>query len=279
MFELAKKNKMLLLPFFLLLFSFFNTTAQTNPKVPFNHGEEISYDIKFKYGLINSTAAKAYLKTTYTNYKDSAVYKVNLNFKTTSFFDNVYEIRDTMTAYINQSTLTPVFYHRILNEGSSHYKEDVIFRHYKSSTQCRTIRTYPHKNGFDTIMFSNQIGFDVVSMLAYVRSIDYSKLKDGDTFQFTIFAGKKKTDIICRYKGKETVKKNGSLKYKTHKFNLDIAHEVFEDSKSALELWLSDDSNLVPIKMKAKLKIGAAEIMIATTKNLKYSFSAEIKDK
>jgi hypothetical protein len=43
-----------------------------------------------------------------------------------------------------------------------------------------------------------------------------------------------------------------------------------------MEVWVSDDENHIPVKLKAQLKIGAAEAILSSCKNLKYPLSSEI---
>ena len=71
----------------------------------------------------------------------------------------------------------------------------------------------------------------------------------------------------------------GNTKYKVLRFEVDIVDPAFEESKTAMEVWVSDDNNRIPIKLKAKLKVGAAEAEITSTKNLKHPFSAKTEIK
>jgi hypothetical protein len=86
--------------------------------------------------------------------------------------------------------------------------------------------------------------------------------------------GKKIINVIVRYKG-QTIIKNRNAQYKTLNLNVDITDKVFSESKNSMEVWLSDDENKIPLKIKAKLKIGSAEANLSSHKNLKNPFTAE----
>jgi hypothetical protein len=95
----------------------------------------------------------------------------------------------------------------------------------------------------------------------------------------TTFLGESKVNIIIRYQGESILDRGSNVKYKALKFNVDIADKTFNESKNSMELWISADDNRVPLKLKAKLKIGAAEADLVSYKNLKHPFEAEIKTK
>ena len=84
--------------------------------------------------------------------------------------------------------------------------------------------------------------------------------------------------LNIRYKGQAILDK-GSIKYKALRFEVDIVDPAFDDHKTAMEVWISDDNNRLPLKLKAKLKIGAAEAEITSTKNLKHPFDSKIEMK
>ena len=55
------------------------------------------------------------------------VIKTSLNFKTTSFFDKIYKIRDTLYSYLDTTDLYPVYHKRNVHEGSTNYLEQIFF--------------------------------------------------------------------------------------------------------------------------------------------------------
>jgi hypothetical protein len=129
---------------------------------------------------------------------------------------------------------------------------------------------------FDTTLSVKNLGFDILNVFIFIRTLDYSKIKQGDSFLLSVFLGERKANIIIRYAGQTVIEKNSKLKYKALKLNVDITDEVFSGSKNAMEVWISDDENRVPLKLKAKLKIGAAEADLSSYRNLKNPFSSQI---
>lgn len=251
--------------------------AQTD-EMPFHDGEELKYDIRYKYGLVMLKAGNGIYRINKADYSEEEVYKSALYFVTTSFFDKIYKIRDTLTSYIRVPELIPLFHHRSVNEGSHHFQEELIFHQY--TPEYSEVAIKRQSNGeirFDTILYSTNLGIDILNIFLFVRALDFTEIKSGDFFNFSTFVGKRKNNIIIRYIGQTIIEKSGK-KCKTLKLNIDIANAgAFDASKNAMEVWISDDENKVPVKIKAKLKIGAAEANLSSYKNLKKPFDAEVR--
>lgn len=244
--------------------------------LPFN-GEKIYFDIKYKYGLVMLKAGSAEYQINRTRYEGIPAYKTDLNFKTGSFFDKIFKIRDTLYSYVD-SDIKPLYYVRILNEGSTHYREEIRFNSFGSDySEVKSMRKSEGEVKFDTLLVSNTHGFDFLSIFSYIRTIDLSTIPLESTRNIAMFAGRKRINIVMRFRGQSILEKSDYLKYRTYKLELDIADEVFNESKNSIEAWFSDDQNRIPLKIKAKLKIGAAEIDYKSHKGLKYPFLSEVR--
>jgi len=245
-----------------------------NDSVPFQNGEVLNFDIRYKYGLVMAKAGTARYKINDATLNGQPSYRSSLDFRTSSFFDKIFMIRDTLYSHISNPELTPLYHKRSVNEGSTRFKEDVfILKHSPTYSEARVKRERNNEIRFDTILTANKLGYDLLNLFIFIRTLDYSTLKTGDNFQLVAFMDKSNINIILHYVGQTVVDK----KYKTHKFNVDIADKAFNTSKKSLEIWISDDDNRIPVKLKAQLKIGAAEANLSSYRNLKNPFNAEIK--
>jgi hypothetical protein len=252
-----------------------NSRAQD---IPFQNGEELNFDIHYKYGLVFMKAGTARYRLNTTNYNQKQALKSFLDLKTSSVFDKIYKIRDTLNSYASIPDLKPVYNSRVVNEGNSHYKEEIfVQKHSHSYSEVRIKRTKEGDVRMDTIISVNNLGYDFLNVFLFLQALDYSKATVGDNHSITTFMGKKKINVIIRYHGQAILERSETLKYKALRLTVDIADEAFTESKNALEVWVSDDENHIPLKLKAKLKIGAAEADLSSYKNLKYPLTSEIK--
>jgi hypothetical protein len=253
------------------------TTNSPAQNLFFQNGEELHYDIRYKYGLIVMKGGTACYHLNTATYDRKQAVKSSLDFKTSLFFDKIFKIRDTLDSYAGIPDFKPLYHSKIVNEGSYHFKEEVFIRKQEDSFSEAKIKQV--KGGevrIDTTLSSNSLGFDLLNIFLFVRNLDYSTIIPNETYPVTIFMGRKKVNLIICYTGPAIVEKNSTTQYNTLRFTVDITDEVFSESKNAMEIWVSDDPNHIPLKMKAKLKIGAAEANLSSYKNLKYPLSSEI---
>ena len=244
---------------------------------PFQGGEELKFDIHYKYGLVMLKAGTANFKVMGSNYKNNHAFLSTLDFKTTAFFDKIFKMRDTLSSYTTDN-LQPLHHTRSVNEGSYCFTEEVSFNEFSAKyTEVRVRRESQQILKFDTILFTNSFCYDMLSLISAICSLDYSQMDLSQGKTVSAFIGRDKVTITVRNEGQSVVERGETLKYKTYKIALDFSDANFNETKSAIEIWISDDKNRIPIKIKAKLRIGAAEVYLASWKNLKYPLTSEVK--
>ena len=106
----------------------------------------------------------------------------------------------------------------------------------------------------------------------YLRSLDWDKMKSGESFPFQVAIGRERINISFRYTGQQIVERSETLKYRTRHFYIDIYDDAFTQSKEAAEIH-------IPIKIRAKLKIGAAEVYYKSSKGLRYPLTSRVEIK
>lgn len=257
----------------------FYSAAVAQRELPFQNGEALNYDIHYTYGIAMIKAGYAYFKLDDTVLRDNKpTVRSHLDFKTTSFFDKLFKIRDTLRAFADAKSLLPMYHERSVNEGGTRFFEQLYFKYPDAqTTQLRMRRMSGERLRFDTVKVIDGLGYDMLNIFLFVRTLDFDNLQMETPMPLTAFVGRDQVKIRLRYKGQAVIEKNDTLKYKTLKFEVDIVDEVFSGEKNAMEIWISDDKNRIPLKLKAKLKIGAAEATLSSTGNLKHPFSSEIR--
>lgn len=246
--------------------------------LPFQDGEIINLDIRYKYGLVMAKGGTAQYKINESTYNGESTYKTTLYFKTNSFFDKIFKVRDTLTTHISLKA-EPLYYDRRIREGGTQFTEETIFKSFgENYSEARIIRKNDEGEiRLDTIHTVKNEAFDFLSILTHLRTWNFSNIPIGESKDISIFSGKKNVNIKVRFLGQSILEKSERLKYKTYKVELDIVDDVFNESKTAIEAWFSDDENKIPLKIKAKLKIGAMEVDISSYSGLKYPLSSEIE--
>jgi len=238
-------------------------------EIPFRSGEELYFNLNYKYGLMMIKAGTAEFNIQNSHYSGVSTMKTVLTFKTNSFFDKIFKMRDTLYSQVDMS-LAPLYHFRTVNEGNTTFIEEMFVRKYNSKqTEVRVRRESSTIASFDTILYADAPGYDMLNLILYARSLNFGEMTVGDKKRIATFVGRDMINILVRYKGIETADYQDSEK-NCHRIAFDIVDAAFKESKDAIEIWLSEDKNHVPVRIKAKLKIGAAEVRLASVKNLKF---------
>jgi len=262
---------------FLALFSLLSLFEIQARDFTFQPGEELNFDIHYKYGLVMLKAGIANFKVTESAYDNKETFQSTLDFKTTAFFDKIFKMRDTLSSHITKN-IQPLYHIRKIHEGNYQFTEELFFNNFSTNySEVRVKRESRDMHKFDTILTSNSKCYDILNLILVICSLDYSSGGTAHAETVSTFIGKEKITVTARFEGQSIVEKSETLKYKTYKIALDFFDSAFNESKSAVEIWISDDENRIPIKIRAKLRIGAAEVYLTSWKNLKYPFTSEIK--
>jgi hypothetical protein len=180
--------------------------------------------------------------------KDTESGNIQITFKgvTNRFVSAFYKLRDYFSATIDLNGLYPFFYEEHLREGKYRDKRWVLYDHiYK--------RVYTNKKGYEKVdipRFTN----DILSLIYVIRS---QKLEPGRIFHLNCFLHKKVYPIKFKC---TRIKK---VKVKAGEFMcIGVEPGMVGNGrnfswKDKLQIWFSDDQYHIPVKIKAKVKIGS----------------------
>jgi hypothetical protein len=108
---------------------------------------------------------------------------------------------------------------------------------------------------------------DLLSAFYYARTLDMVNIRVGQEFEIQTFFDREMYPLKFKYLGKEVVKtKLGS--FNCLKFRPMVEKgRVFKEEED-MTLWVSDDQNKVPIRLKTDLLVGSIEMDLVEYKNL-----------
>ena len=113
---------------------------------------------------------------------------------------------------------------------------------------------------------------DLVSSYYYLRTIDFSTLKKGDQITINSFFEDETYDMKIEYLGKESVRTKVG-KINAFKMRPIMPDNDLFDGEDSILFWVSDDANKVPLKIRAKMFIGAVEVELTEYSGLKGDFN------
>ena len=184
-------------------------------------------------------------------------------------FDIGIRIRDNWGAYLDTASIIPHKAYRYIEEGKYRKNEMVNFDHENDVATVLKLdkKTRKLKEKKDFMVPNNVL--DIVGGYYFLRTIDYDNYKKGDVIKVSSFFGDEIYDVNVRFLGRETIStKVGDINAIVMAPSLPN-NDFFSGGDDPVKVWISDDANKVPLKVKADLALGAIEVDIKEMKNLR----------
>lgn len=242
---------------------------------PFTVGEKVDYVLYFKWGILMPKAGQASIDFHKAKQNLMSEYSYRLLFRTTGMFESIYKMRDTLASF-HDDNMVLLRGGKNSNEGGYYSIDKLTFSYDKNNVSAHSLRYTPKRVRIDTTLTAEGCAFDMMSALLYLRSLDYQKLRIGNRFSFKVMIGRDVVNVSFHYRGQAILERDNA-KFKTCHFSMDIFDDVFEQHESAAEIWIGDDENRVPVKVRAKLKLGAAEAYYVSSSGLKHPLTCRIE--
>ena len=231
----------------------------------FQAGEELTYDLYYKYGLVNTKAGTSSLKTTAEKFNNTDAYKMTLLAQSSGTARKLFSLNDTLTCYTTKD-LVPLAYLKNAREGKSHTVERVIYTYGSQGISLNTRRVKNGEFRFEETIKANTCIYDMMSVVFYARTLNYTGMKKGDTSKADFISGRKKVNMVIEYGGIETVEANNNNKYSCIKLILSIMDDAFSDKKEAMRVYITNDDNRLPVRLDSKLNIGSTRAILKSYK-------------
>lgn len=267
------KRKLTALTFMILAFVGIEAMAQCEVNNRFfQAGEQMTYDLYFKYGILYKKAGTSSLKISADNYNGQSCYKASLIARSEGVVRKIFSLDDTLTSYMTRS-LVPLEFVKKAHEGKEFTDERAVFTYENGKTNVHARRVKNGELRFDLHNSSNSCVYDMVNVVYYARTLDYSKMKKGDEYVVEFMSGKRKAIMVIEFQGVEKIEANDDKKYSCIKLVLSIANGnklAFEDKEEAMKVYITNDSNRMPVRLDSKLKIGSTRAILKSYKGNMY---------
>lgn len=247
---------------FIVFFAVITLNAQTEVKA-FKKGEWLRFKISYS-NFLNAGNATMEVKETINNKNE--VFHVVGKGKTTGIISWFFKVRDNYQSYFYKESLKPYRFIRKIDEGGYTKNKEIIFDH---SSKKATVKDYKH-NTEKQFTINNNVQ-DMLSTLYYLRNQDLSKMKANDEIMLTMFFDESNYKFKLRLLGREIIRtkfgKVASIKFRP----LVQEGRVFKENES-LTVWVSDDKNKIPLRIKASLAVGSMRVDLNAFKGLANPF-------
>ena len=179
-----------------------------------------------------------------------------------------FKVEDYYESYFRESNGLPVWFIRDIYEGGYTKNLEMFFNH-----DSNTVKLNDKKNNrilnFD-IKLNAQ---DLISAFYYLRNFYKTEnIEINEEISINMFFDEENYLFKLRFLGYDILNTKFG-KVECMKFRPYVqSGRVFKEQES-VTLWISNDKNKIPIKMKADLKIGSIECDLENFKNLNHPFN------
>jgi hypothetical protein len=234
----------------LLIFAITTSSLQAQEEnVPFKSGEWLKFRIH--YGIFNASSATLHL--TNDNVDGKNVYKVRGEGKTTGAARVFYKVDDVYESYFDKEDGKPYKFVRKIDEGGYTKDIEINFDYSKKKAELND-KKHDKKQNFT---ITNKVQ-DLISAFYYIRkNYNFKDLKEGEFIKLDmLYDDDGVYQFKLKYLGIDTLKtkygKVACLKFRPYV----QSGRVFKEEES-LSLWVSNDQNKIPIRIKADIAVGS----------------------
>ena len=227
------------------------------PNGSFDTGEIIEY--KVHYGFMNAAEALMVIDDELHTVNGRPCYKIDVYGKSTGMFDLFLRIRDNWGTYLDTASIIPQKSYRKIEEGKYRKHEVVDFYHMQERVEVNNFKKGEWKpvEHYEIDRYTQ----DMVSGYYFLRTVDFDQLEIGEVIEMKGFFDDETYDFEIRFLGREEVKtKLGKIRSLV--LSPIMPENSLFDGENSIQVWISDDANKVPLKVKAEMFVGAVEIDI-----------------
>ena len=229
------------------------------------------FEYKLHYGFLNASYASLELKKEILN--DSLVYRATAIGRTTGLARLFYRVDDLYEAFFPLEKVKPLKSIRDIYEGGYVRKAETV---YDDKNKTATILN-KITNEERVIKLESEYQ-DIISTFYFLRKhLDITKLKEGDIIFVNIFFASQNYPFKMQYLGIERIKtKFGLIECLKLKPFME-AGRVFR-SNEGIDLWVTNDENRIPVKVKANLRVGTIVADLTSFRGITNPFKIIVDD-
>lgn len=255
-------NKSVVVAFFLILGM---TDAFSQKNKAFQNGEELLFKVSF--GFFDAAEAKMVVNQNISYVNSQPSYKIDVYGQTLGIF-KLFKVNDNWGSYLDTAKIIPHRSYRHIEEGKYRKHEQVFFDHDQKNAK---VKLYDRENVklVDTKDYKVPENVqDIVSGFYYLRTMNLKGLNKGEQITLTGFFDKEIYNLKLIYGGKEVIEtKLGT--YDTFIFSPVMPKNKIFRGEQPVTVWITDDKNKIPIKIKAKLMVGSIDMEIMEARGLR----------
>jgi hypothetical protein len=249
------------IPLFFALLFLTNTFSQ-DKKVAFKDGESLRYKMSYSGFLRAGTAV---LEVNEKDLNGKKVFYTKGIGWTSGMIKWFFKVDDKYESYFDKDIIKPYVFKRKIDEGGYKKHRITSFNHNSKKAYIQDFISQK-----DTSVAFHNVQ-DMLSSFYYLRNSDVKSMKKGEEIAIDMFLDSQVYPFKLRFLGREVLKTKFG-KVKTMIFRPLVQSGRIFKAQESVTLWITDDANKIPIKMKADLAVGSLRAELEHYKGLANPF-------
>lgn len=251
----------------LLLLLFITTVSFDTPNED-AYGAGEWFKFRIHYGIVNAGYATLEVKDAVLNNKKT--FHVVGRGYTTGMSRFFFKVDDLYESYIDKDTRNPYRFVRKIDEGGYTKNQEGFFN---QSVNKVVVKDYKHKT--EKTIYVPKNTQDILSTFYYLRNHpNIDKLKIGESVAIDMFFDDETTKFKLKFIGRENITTKFGVVPAMIFRPLVQSGRVFKEQES-LTVWISDDGNKLPLRIKASLAVGSIKADLDAYRGLKNPFKTK----
>jgi hypothetical protein len=238
--------------------------------VPFQSGEALVYKVYYNLNFVWIPAGEVTFKVD----DEGSRYHFSAAGVTYDSYEWFYKVRDYFDTYSDKQTLLPQTSIRRVKENRYSIYDKVDFD--QKNKKAKYIRGQVEERATlkgDLVL--SDCMHDVLSIIYYCRSLDYSSVQKGQEFPVKVMLDEETFSLKYRFMEREEKSIRNLGKFNTLRFSPQlVAGNVFSEN-AQMKIWASDDANKIPLMIESPVAVGSVKIVLKSWKGLKYDMTAK----
>lgn len=253
--------------------------AVTEDALAFKAGEKMDFVLHYNWGAINTDVGYATVSLDSLTYNGQKAFLCSAYGKTTRMFDLFFKVREDFKSWFTRDGLRPLKFSRDTYEGG-YVAKNTYHYNWDAPEPYIAADVYSSKRGMKSMHLSlTPCTFDLPALFFFARNMDFDAVEPGKRYPMTFAIDDDVYNVYFILYGRETIKVKGIGTVRTIKFAAKLLEgEVFKGEEDML-IWVSDDSNRLPVCFEAPLLVGTATGRMTGYEGLKYPFEALVEKK
>ncbi len=261
---------------FLLLFPLIPVFAQSSaesssfvyrtiPNNAYQVGERLKYSIK--YGVVKAVNTEiAVVKDTVVRGREC--YKIEYTARTVPMFDNFYRVDDRYETFIDKQGQFPHSFKQQIREGKYERDEWMEFFH-----DIGIAKSLIHNKEFPMEPYSQ----DILSAYFYARTMDLRSMKDGSIIELNNVSDKEVIPLKIKIRNRDLLETELGV-FRTIVVEPIVQGVGLFKSDGQILIWMTDDENKIPIRIKIKVVVGSLSADIESMEGLRNPLKSKMKE-